>query len=226
MNERMMMTEKITSNQENRIVDLVRDAVRVMSLSKAEAQQIIMAGGILQDRIKPIFQKLAMVDHRFGPAMKDFLFTVPSDYKHDTQLDDFSIRTKLLKTTYYFNDNLNSKNFAEATKRLTPGKIYRVQVIPILSKVSSEDCITFLKKKGVILVGAQGLTLLQSKLPKEFPVGKLTVSFDEKDALPFLDGFHGVPYVHASSGGGFGFSLGDFGNPWFEDVCLLCFCEV
>ena len=155
------MTEKITSNQENRIADLVRDAVRALSFSKDEAQEIIKAGGTLQEQVKPILQKLAMVDQRFGPAVKDFEFTVSADYVYDTQLDTFAKKTKKLKTTYYFNDALTSANFAKATNKLEPGKTYRVRVFPILQTVTSDDCMTFLKKQGAILVGGQGITLLQ-----------------------------------------------------------------
>lgn len=220
------MTEKITSRQENRIADLVRDAVRALDFSKDNAQEIIKAGDALQEQVKPILQKLAMVDQRFGPAVKDFEFTVPADYKHDTQLDTFAKKTKKLKTTYHFNDDLNSKNFAKATNKLEPGKKYRVRIFPILSKVTSKDCITFLKKQGAILVGGQGVTLLQDQKADEFPVGKWTVSFDEKDAL-WTDsvGDHWVPYVHRHSVGDWGFDLGCFGGGWCS-LCLLCFCDL
>ncbi len=220
------MTEKITSNQENRIADLVRDAVRALGFTKDEAQEIIKAGGTLQQQIKPILQKLAMVDQRFGPAVKDFEFTVPSDYKHDTQLDTFAKKTKKLKTTYYFNDALTSENFAKATNKLEPGKTYRVRIFPVLETVTSEDCMSFLAKQNAILVGGQGITLLQDQKADEFPVGKYTVSFDQKDALwQDSDGHHRVPSVYRYSDGGWGFGLGCFEGGWRDGYCLLCFCD-
>ena len=220
------MTEKITSNQENRIADLVRDAVRALSFSKDEAQEIIKAGGTLQEQVKPILQKLAMVDQRFGPAVKDFEFTVSADYVYDTQLDTFAKKTKKLKTTYYFNDALTSANFAKATNKLEPGKTYRVRVFPILQTVTSDDCMTFLKKQGAILVGGQGITLLQVNKPNEFPVSKWTVSFDEKNVLwEDAGGGHRVPGVDRRSDGDWGFSLGYFEGGWLDDHCLLCFCD-
>lgn len=221
------MTEKITSNQENRIADLVRDAVRALGFSKDEAQEIIKAGGTLQQQVKPILQKLAMVDQRFGPAFKDFEFTVPGDYKHDTQLDTFAEKTEKLKTTYYFNDALTSENFAKATNKLEPGKTYRVRIFPVLQTVTSEDCMTFLKKQGAILVGGQGVTLLQDKKANEFPIGKWTVSFDEKDALwEGAGGGHRVPFVYRYSDGDWEFSLGYFEYDWLDGNCLLCFCDL
>ncbi len=222
-----MTTPSITPNQEERIADLVRDAVRALGFTKDEAQEIIKAGGTLQEQVKPILQKLAMVDQRFGPAVKDFEFMVPADYKHDTQLDTFAKKTKKLKTIYCFNDALTSENFAKATNKLEVGKKYRVRIFPILSQVSSDDCMTFLKKQGAILVGGQGVTLLQAEKADEFPVGKWTVSFDEKDAL-WEDsvGSHRVPGVRRHSDGGWRFCLGRFEGGWGGGRCLVCFCDL
>ncbi|MSU44731.1 hypothetical protein EXS45_00935 [Candidatus Nomurabacteria bacterium] len=221
------MTEKITSNQENHIADLVRDAVRALGFSKDEAQEIIKAGGTLQEQVKPILQKLAMVDQRFGPAVKTFEFTVPADYVHDTQLDTFAKKTKKLKTTYYFNDELNSKNFAKATNKLEPGKTYKVKIFPILGTVTSEDCMSFLAKQNAIRVGGQGITLLQDQKADEFPVSKYTVSFDQKDALwTDSDGDHRVPYVYRYLGENWKFCLAYLGRDLHGDFCLLCFCDL
>ena len=86
---------------------------------------------------------------------------------------------------------------------------------------------TFLKKQGAILVGGQGITLLQANKPDEFPGSEWTVSFDEKDALwEDSDGDHRVPGVYRGSGGGWGFGLGDFEGGWDGDDCLLCFCDL
>ena len=221
------MTEKITSNQENRLCDLFREGLRTLGFNKDEAQEIIKAGGKMQEQFKPILQKLAMVDQRFGPAVKEFEFTVPSDYKHDTQLDTFAKKTKKLKTTYYFNDALTSANFAKATNKLEPGKTYKVKIFPILATVTSEDCMLFLKKQNAILVGGQGITVLQDQKPDEFPIDKWTISFDEKETLwKDADGDHRVPDVHRRSGRDWGFGLGDFGFDWDDDRALLCFCDM
>jgi hypothetical protein len=220
------MTEKITSKQENRLCDIFREGLRTLSFTKNEAQEIIEAGGKMQEQFKPILQKLAIVDQRFGLAIKEFEFMVPADYKHDSQLDTFAEKTKKLSTTYCFNDNLSSKNFVKATNKLEPGKTYKVKIFPILSRVSSEDCMNFLAKQNAIFVGGQGLTLLQENKPEEFPKGKWTVSFDKKDTL-WKDsvGDHRVPCVGADSDGGFAFGLGRFEGVWSDVSCLLCFCD-
>ena len=163
----------------------------------------------------------------FGAPLIDFELTVPTDYNHDTQIDTFAAKTKKLLTTHYFNKNLTSSNFAKATNKLEPGKKYRVRIFPILSTVSSVDCVIFLKKQGAILVGGQGVTLLQDQKADEFPVGKWTVSFDEKDALwESAAGHHMVSHVDQYSGGGWGFNLGCFKGDWCDINCLLCVTEV
>lgn len=221
------MTEKITSNQENRLCDLFREGLRTLGFTKDEAQEIIKAGGKMQEQFKSILQKLAMVDQRFGPAVKDFEFTVPVDYKHDTQIDTFAKKTKKLKTTYCFNDALTSMNFAKATNKLEPGKTYRVKIFPILATVTSEDCMTFLGKQNAILVGGQGITLLQDNKADQFPVSRWTVSFDEKEALlKDADGLLRVPCVYLHSVGVCSFNLGYFENDWNGGSCLLCFCDL
>ena len=85
----------------------------------------------------------------------------------------------------------------------------------------------FLAKQNAILVGGQGVTLLQENKADEFPVGKWTVSFDQKDAL-WTDsvGDHRVPFVDRYSDGDWTFFLGDFEGDWYADDCLLCFCDL
>ena len=172
-------------------------------------------------------EKSLDVEKKFGPAIKEFEFTVPADYKHDSQLDTFAKKTKKLKTTHYFNDALTSANFAKATNKLEPGKTYKVKIFLILATVTSEDCMTFLGKHNAILVGGQGITLLQDQKADKFPVGKYTVSFDQKDALwTDSDGYRRLPDVNRDSGGDWKFRLGFFEGDWSDDRCLLCFCDL
>lgn len=221
------MPAKITSKQETRITDLVRDAIRALDFSKDEAREIITNGGVLQTEVKPILRKLAIEDKRFGLAIKEFDLTVPADYDHDRQIDQFAEAAKKLSKTYYYNNALTSSNFAKATKRLEPGKTYRVKIFPILERVTSEDCLDFYRKQKALLVGGQGLTLAQSLEADEFPVGKWTISFDEKGAL-WTDavGGHRVPGVCRRSDGGWLFDLGFFEYDWLVDDYLLCFCDL
>jgi len=220
------MTEKITSKQENRLADLFRDLVRTLGLSKEEAQEIIKAGGIMQSEVKPILQKLAIADKRYGIPV-EFELTVPTDYVHATQINTSANKARKEKTTYFYNDDLTSENFAKATNKLVPGKTYKVKIFPILATITSEDNMLFLAKQNAILVGGQGVTLVYDLAKDKLPKGKWTVSFDEKDKLwKDTDGGHRVPGVGADSGGDFRFGLGCFEGGWDGNHCLLCFCDL
>lgn len=167
------------------------------------------------------------LDERFGPAIVEFELTVPTDYNHDTQIDTSGAKARKEKTTYYYNDDLTSKNFANATNKLVPGKTYKVKIFPILQTVTSEGCMTFLRKQNAVLVGGQGATLVYDLAKDQLPKGKWTVSFDEKDALwEDAGGYRRVPDVGASTVGGFGFVLGSFGADWGSGRCVLCFCDL
>jgi hypothetical protein len=221
------MTKKITlEDEENRIAELIILAVHALGLSKDEIRKIIRAGDTLQEQIKPILQKLAMVDQHFGLAVKDFEFTVPADYVHDTWLDTFADETRKLVTTYYFNEDLNSKNFTKATtNKLEPGKTYRCRVFPIIQDVTSYDCLSFLEKQRATLVGWQGITLLKLEKMTEFPVSKRTVSFDKKESLwSSVNGSYKVPGVTFFYGS-WGYILAPFEKGFGAGDCLLCVSE-
>lgn len=208
----------------------LNDILDALGFSKEEAQEVIEKGDLLQADSKTftteLLKKLAVVDKRFGPALVEFDVTVPLDYDHDKFIDQAGKEVRKLKTTYYYNDDLTSENFAKATNKLIPGKTYRAKIIPILETVTSADCMNMLRKQRAILVGGQGLMLAQSTNADKFPIDKWTVSFDEKEAL-WKDsvGDHRVPIVYRRSDGDWRFSLGDFELVWDAGHCLLCFCD-
>ncbi|MBU4284801.1 hypothetical protein KKF60_01645, partial [Patescibacteria group bacterium] len=84
----------------------------------------------------------------------------------------------------------------------------------------------FLKTQNVVLTGAQGVSLVFEQKREDLPKGYWYVSFDEKEALwKDADGSHRVPHVRRYSGGDWYFDLGTFENVWYNDHCLLCFCD-
>jgi len=150
-----------------------------------------------------------------------FRFTVPENYVHATQLASFAKENR--KKFYFYNDNITDVNFKRATNKLIPGKTYEAKVFGITKRVTSEDCLAFLKTQKAILVGAQGISVAWQQVKEQFPKGKYTVSFDEKDALwRDDDGSRRVPYVYQISDGDWAFDLGRFENAWIDDYCLLC----
>lgn len=193
-----------------------------------DLDQRILSGSLdikdLKRAIAPLIGQKPSND-KFGPPLKEFELTVPKDYHHDTQLERFGRKTKDLKTTLAFNSNLSDENFSEVSHKLTPGKTYLVKFIPINSRVNSNECLVEYKRQNAVLVGVQGLTLLQETHPDEFPVGKYSVSFDEKDTLPYVGGDHRVPRVYRNSDGDWVFRLVYFEGDWNSDNVLVVFCD-
>jgi len=227
-----MITGMITSGQDKQLKRVISDGLDkiIKNLTKAQAEQLLKVGNLLQDDLARSFRKRSIVDKRFGADLLKGkgTFTVPADYNHDTQIDDFGVKTKDLKSTYYYNPNLTSKNFAGASNKLVPGKTYAIKMFWLLGdRISSKDCLAFLKENNAILVGAQGLTALHTDQPEIFPIGKYTVSFDEKEALlKDADGYHRVPDVGRESDGDRKFRLGYFANSWYSVNVLVCFCDL
>ncbi len=180
---------------------------------------------LAQVRQRPVGEPVAqpISDPRFS-LLKTIEIMVPADYDHATRLDTF--RRKHGKEFYYYNSSLTDENFDKATTRLVPGQKLKVKVFQITKSVSSEDCLNFLKSQNAILAGAQGASLAYEQGKDQLAKGRWYVSFDEKDTLPRLDGYHRVPYVGANSDGDFKFGLGIFGSDWASDYCLLCFGDL
>jgi hypothetical protein len=163
-------------------------------------------------------------DERFE-KVNEFDVVVPEGYNHATRLATF--REAHEKEFGFFNGDITDQNFAKATTKLTPGRKFRVKVFQITEMVNSEDCLAKIRAEKGVLVGAQGASLAYEQGKSQLPVGRWSPSFDEKDALPVVGGYHRVPGVCRSSVGGFGFNLGVFGSGWWGGVfCLLVFCDL
>lgn len=153
---------------------------------------------------------------KFSP-LKSFSLTVPKEYNHNTQLGTLKSKD---------NDDVTDKNFKNTTQRLVPGKTYKVKIVNICSRATSEECLDVYTREKAILVGTQGLSLVYQLKREEFSVGKWTISFDEEKAL-WKDtvGDRWVPVVHRDSDGVYKFDLGYFGGDWDGTYCLILFCD-
>ncbi len=163
---------------------------------------------------------------KFGLLVDLGIITVPDDYVHKDHLDTF--RRNHEKEFYYYNSDITDKNFKKPTRVLKPGDRLHVrafkQIVP--GRTTSEERMAFLATQKAVHTGAQGATLVWEQKRDQLPKGKWYCSFDEKDRLPDLDGYHRVPYVGAHSGGGFDLGLGGFESGWDDGGVLLCFCDV
>lgn len=237
MTKKITQAEVMTYGQRKAIRRLLEDGINSFNsnelilpdFTKEEAQKILEKGDLIQKEINASvvasLKKYAIIDPRYGSSIVEFDVTVPMDYKHETYIDEEGEQARKLKNTYYYNDELSSKNFVNTTTKLVPGKTYRVKFFPILSTVTSEDNLNFLRRQRAILVGAQGLMLAQNQHKDKFPKGKWTASFDEKDSLhEGHKGLHYFPILAARSEGDFYFDIQCFENKSGYGLCLLCFC--
>lgn len=98
-------------------------------------------------------------------------------------------------------EGLTSLNFANATNKILPSKVYVATIRPVVSMVPFDECLSFMTEQGALLTGAHGITLAISLAPNRFPksqYGTSTYSFDEKENLWMNkhEGLPQVPYVN------------------------------
>ena len=151
---------------------------------------------------------------------------VPSDYDHATQLASFE--KKNCKKFYSYNDFITDRNFPNPSRKLEPGKKYRVRAFKqiVSGETTSEERMAFLATQGAVYTGAQGASILWDQKHGQLPKGKWYCSFDEKERLfKDVDGNHRVPYVGISCDGGFDFRLDNFEHAWDEYYIILCFSD-
>ncbi len=122
------------------------------------------------------------MDRRFEPLNK-FSIGVPYDYEHHTQIGRAVNRLVGAEGVNFVHENLIDDNFTKTTDRLVAGKPYEVLLFFVKSRASSEACVEFLLSQRALLVGAQGLLLVQSLASWQFPVDSWVHSLDVKANL-------------------------------------------
>ncbi len=176
---------------------------------------------------------MKIIDGRFK-LLDEFRLTVPPNYQHAAHLASFAEENR--SKFNHYDVSINDANFVRATNKLIPGKTYMVKIYMVgvqdppqfvITRVSSEDCLEFLKSVKAVFVGAQGLSLVWQVAKEKLRKSKKIISFDEKTAL--LKDRNGVtysaPYIFGEKFGSWGFSLYLFGLDLSDRDCLLCFNE-
>lgn len=133
----------------------------------------------------------------YGEAGCTRVMIVPTNYIFENHIDSF-IANPDSKVKIHGNC-ISDKNFQNVSKRMSPGEIYHVEIVPIIQYiVHCRHCVNDLKKqKNLVFLGIQGLALFKQQYPNALSEGK-TLSFDEKENL-FYDGYsQQVPYMHRS----------------------------
>ena len=163
---------------------------------------------------------------KFGLFKELGIIVVPDDYDPNTQLASF--KRKNHKKFYHYNDDISDQNFPNPSRKLEPGKKYRVraykQIVP--GATTSEERMAFLATQGAVYTGAQGVSLVFDQKRDQLPKGYWYSSFDEKERLfKDADGDHRVPSINVYDDGDFDFDLGCFESTWSENDIILCFSD-
>lgn len=161
----------------------------------------------------------------FGNATATTEAVVPKNYSHANQLTSLNEQTRVDSS---YSKILNDINFSKTTNKLLPGKTYRLEIIPIVDRTTSDLCIRFQKERNAIFAGAQGLAFAQKHYPEIFPINKWVISFDKKEALwENTAGEHMLPLVRRMGVNNWKVELASFNVTWLaSDFFLLCFFEI
>jgi hypothetical protein len=164
---------------------------------------------------------------QFGKPIIGYL-TVPLDYNHDTQIDEYY---KNYKNDYDQGwTKMQSKDYAKASNKLVPGKKYRIAFYPVIFpyKSYSRESLAFLNKQNALLVNAQGLTLVCQQAKEIIPKDVVIYSLDKEESLLRGTLDYEIPTVAYRSGDNLLFLASrsfSFGGQEKGDY-LLCFFEI
>lgn len=154
----------------------------------------------------------------FGKSI-DFPFAVPSDYHQTFFLERFMQKFK--QEDNWFNMHINSNNFVNSEDRIQSGCLYIGKFFPIEKRVSSYQCLEFLKNQKAILSGAYGLSLIWEYRKSIIPKAKWLVSFDEKSKL-WNDGDElRIPCLFQRMDDSWKFDLGFYRYAWDSNAYLF-----
>lgn len=153
--------------------------------------------------------------------MESIKLEVPGDYNSKGQLENFYKEHG--QEFCFYDDSINDKNFGNVSYKLQPGEKCMVDIFIAKHRISSEYCISFLRKgKDKFFTSAPGLSLLWAIKRDKLPQG-LIVSFDEKNNLWVnSDKVHGVATLK-NQGSSSEFFLGIFEDSWNEGTQLIRF---
>ncbi len=219
-----------------------KSALKETMADKNSFDLLLRHRDVLREDLIALFAMHAAGDKKFE-LVNSFRFTVPADYIHDKQLTLFAaLRQKkmakarererqeeespadLADRVVYYNSHLTDHNYMKATGRLIPGKAYGGRIFQIKPglRATSPECLQLLVRQKAILVGAQGISLVQQLKKDVFPRGKWTISFDEERGLWRAGcGDLRVPGM-CPDADGWRFGLSSFEGDWGEANCLLC----
>jgi hypothetical protein len=155
------------------------------------------------------------------------IITVPEYYQHGTFLKIFTQRYR--QKFKWFNQDFLDENYPNPSHVLTPGERLWVRIYrQVAAETTSEERLTFLRRRQALLTGAQGLAVLYDHIVSNggsLPEGYRHFSYDVESRL--FRGSQGHPRLpsmdEATDGPNIFLS-------WFTEKAnlhhtLICFCE-
>lgn len=144
----------------------------------------------------------------FGGAIFDFIFSTPRNYNPCQLLTESKDALIDFCGTAGWN-----VDYTERSTHFVPGESYRVRIFPIFRITTSEVCLIFLKKEGVILAGMHALAFLSNNHGDIFEGAKWAFSFDNSAE---------VPSMYRCRDGSLKVILNDASDGWNTGYHLLC----
>ncbi len=169
---------------------------------------------------------VSLPDRRFGEFIKVCNFKIAID--RDPQILDAYAKCRHSGKLQYYHDALTEENFANVSHRLEKGKLYQLELLPVLGSTMPEEALEHLKakKRKILLVGAQGLAWLELMEGKKLRQYKQIASLDEKERLCQENGQrYSYPTMEFDLDGDIGFGVGNFQDPIKAGYYIICITE-
>ncbi len=124
------------------------------------------------------------VDNSKFILVKTFRIVTPIDYDHGAQLGQFFRKFSLGGGSRWYDENITDKHFFKASYRLASSYVYTIKLWKVAKRktVDAKECLAFLRSNRIVLVGAQGLTVIFDRARNQLPCGFIA-SFDEPSNL-------------------------------------------
>ena len=117
----------------------------------------------------------------FTSPIKEFTMTVPVDYDHERNFNDFLCHMHAKRYRAIFDGSpMHHVYLAKATNPIEPGATYKVEIATLKKIGEVEAYLEWFKEKKFLLTGAQGLIAVSSLCQNQLLPGAY-FSLDEKE---------------------------------------------
>jgi len=167
-----------------------------------------------QEEVPNIF-----VHTSIGKAIGSFKIQIPLNINYNNLLESF--KKKYEGSFKMINPKISDINFANITDKLTPGEVYQGEFYPLLNRITTDECRTFLLSKKSLMTGPQGLAFLWELAKEKIPNRKYTISLDYNDRVIKENELALFPFIDHISDQQDEFELLSKGILWLPNGCIF-----